>query len=105
MGLDFTEIADRTGAACYVLHQGLMTDARRFESLREDIQSRIKHQVVLVNVKSRDGEKIRDFYDIPKESLPVVLLIRDDDTIHSMWSGTEIPTADVIAYNLQQISA
>ncbi len=105
MGLEFTSIVDREGAACYMLHRGTVSDSRMFERLRQEISKNTDHQVVVVDARTTDGERIRDFYDIMPEQLPVVLIIRDDDSVAQLWSGSEIPGADMIAYQLKQISS
>ncbi len=105
MALEFTSIADRAGAACYVLHRGTISDARRFERLSQEITKSTDHQVVVVDARTTDGERIRDFYDIMPEQLPAVLIINDDDSVAQLWSDAEIPGADMIAYQLKQISS
>ncbi len=105
MGLDFTSIPDKTGAALYILHTGSMLEAERLEHLRDEISRTDNHQVVLVDVTTADGEKIRDFYDITADQLPVAMIIADDDSIAQQWSGDAIPAADVITYQLDQISS
>lgn len=105
MGLDFTTIADHHGAALYILTGGSMFDKQKFERMSQEITKHTSHQVVLLDVKTPDGEKIRDFYDIMPERLPVVLVVRDDDSLAHMWSSTEIPSPDVISHHLKQISS
>lgn len=105
MGLDFTHIADKQGAALYVLYGGSHQDQQTFTRLKEDIEKQTNHQVVLLDVTTPDGENVRDFYDIMPEQLPAVFIVKDDDSIAQMWSGTGIPTnPSDIAFHLRQIS-
>jgi pantothenate kinase len=105
MGLDFTNIKDRSGVALYILHNSNTVELARLESLAEEVQKLCDHQIAIIDIKTPNGEQIRDFYDVLPEQLPVVLCIRDDDTIAQMWSGHSIPAADVIAFTLKQESS
>ncbi len=106
MGLDFTNIADNDGAALYILHTRNTRETERFERLAADISKETRHQVVLLDVDTQDGEQVRDFYDITHDQLPAVLIVRDDDSIAYQWLGEYIPTsANDIIYQLRQISA
>ena len=103
MGLDFTNIPDRTGSAVYILHRDLSQDLQKFDNLqREMINLGCNNQVFLIPINSRDGENIRDFYDILPEQLPAILLIRDDDSLIQQWVGIDIPPADIIVHYLTQ---
>jgi hypothetical protein len=104
MGLDFTDIPDREGAALYILHTGNTLELQKFQHLADEIATSDGHQAILVDVNTPDGEKIRDFYDIMPEQLPVVMVVKDDDSIAAQWAGSEIPASDVITYQLRQIS-
>jgi hypothetical protein len=105
MGLDFTSIGDKTGAALYFIHTPNTLEIESLTRLAEDIRQQTPHQVVLIDVNTPDGENIRDFYDIMPEQLPVALIVRDDDSVAQMWSGEEIPTtASDIAFQLDQTS-
>lgn len=105
MGLDFTNIPDREGAACYVLSHGTVRELAQFERIAQDIAKNCSHQMHILDVKTVNGEKVRDFYDIMPEQLPAILIIRDDDSLANLWVGTEIPSADIIAHALNQITA
>lgn len=106
MGLDFTDIPDRTGAACYIIHHNTSIDTQRFESLQSEINKLAEgHQIILIDAESADGQNICDFYDITPEQLPAIMIVKDDDSIAYSWIGLDVPAADVIAYNLQQVSA
>ena len=103
MGLDFTSIKDEDGAAVYVLHNPSVTESRRFEQLKIDIVAlKPTAQVELLDASRPEGEKVRDFYDFMPETLPVVFVIADDDTILYQWQSSEIPAADVICHYLSQ---
>lgn len=103
MGLDFTNIKDSDGAEIYILHHPSFTETRQFEQLQKDIAaSRPNDQVVLLDVNGAQGEQVRDFYDIMPETLPIVMVIADDDSILYQWSGDAIPAADVICSQLSR---
>lgn len=103
MGLDFANIPDDDGAAVYVLHHPTVSDTRKFEDLKKSILlENPKSQVVLLEVNSAQGEQVRDFYDIMPESLPIVMIIADDDSILYQWSASEIPASDVISSQLRR---
>lgn len=105
MGLDFTSIPDREGAALYVLHNGNTVAVQRLTRLKDEITAASSHQVVLVDVNTPDGKNICEFYQINADSLPVAMIVADDDTIPYQWSGDAIPTnANDIIYQLNRIS-
>lgn len=104
MGLESTNIKDSEGAALYILHTGSVLAGRQLEHMASEIQQRTGHQVHMLDVHAQDGEKVRDFYDINVSDLPVVLIVRDDDTLTNIWKHNEIPTTDVIAHALRQVS-
>ncbi len=105
MGLDFTHIADKQGAALYVLYAGGQQDLQTFTRLKEEINKQTTHQVALLDVTTPDGENVRDFYDIMPEQLPAVFIVKDDDSIAQMWSSTDIPSnSSDIVFHLRQIS-
>lgn len=104
MGLEFTDIPDREGAAIYYIHHGSHSDETFTERLRRDIQDRLPDsQVVSVSVRTPDGEKIRDFYDILPERLPALLIVRDDDSLAGIYGATDMPPTDQLAYMLRSI--
>jgi hypothetical protein len=102
MGLDFSTIKDQDGAAVYIIHDGSMQNAAQMERLASDVKGRTSKQVVVISAKDDNGRKIIDFYDLEGNS-NIVLLVRDDDQIHQMWRGNEIPGADQIAYFAEQV--
>jgi hypothetical protein len=106
MGLDFTSIPDREGAALYILHTGNTLDLERLTRLQAEIANEANHQIVLVDVNTADGEQIRAFYAIELESLPVLMIIGDDDSILYQWDSSSIPNnGSDIAYQLNQIAS
>lgn len=103
MALEFTSIEDTHGAALYILFSGASQEQRRFERLIDDLKhAGSEHQVVLLDVKTVDGEKIRDFYDVQVDQLPAALVIADNDTIVHQWHGSAMPSASEIAYHLNR---
>lgn len=104
MGLETTGIQDKTGAALYILFSGGALEGQRLEHLLNEVTAQTKHQVLLIDIHSQDGEKVRDFYDVAMEDLPVAIIVRDDDTITNIWKSQEIPSASVISFALNQVS-
>lgn len=105
MGLESTDIRDGEGAALYILHTGSILTLQGLERLVEEISRQVSHQIKLLDVNSEDGEKVRDFYDITESSLPVAFIVRDDDTLTSIWTSEQIPDANTIAFQLRETSA
>jgi hypothetical protein len=98
MGLDFTNIPDRAGLAIYCLYDGTITQQQSVERLVDTLKQQIPHQIFMISAHDQDGEKIRDFYDLDAGMFPHILLVNDDDQIVMSWSGSQMPTADVVAY-------
>lgn len=102
MGLDFTNITDRSGAALYLIHDGTLTQQRSLERLAEELGARqLRQQIILLSARDPQAEKIRDFYDLSSMSFPHLLIVADDDRLLHSWSGAQLPTADHLAYALQ----
>lgn len=102
MGLSFTNIADRDGAALYVLYDGTTREQQQWTSFGKEVANDTGAQVVVLSVKDQDGEAIRDFYDLSETSLPHVLIVRDSDEVAQVWSGTDLPSLSDVAYVLRQ---
>lgn len=100
MGLSFTNIPDKEGTAVYILHNESLLDLQKLQDLQKEVQQRCSNQVILVPVRDRDGEQIRDFYDIDTEMIPAVLLVNDDDTLKNVWYKSNLPDAQLIVYEL-----
>jgi hypothetical protein len=98
MGLDFTNIPDRDGLAIYCLHDGTVTQQRSVERLVDAVKQQVPHQIFTISAHDRDGEKIREFYNLDTGMFPHILLVNDEDQIVMSWSGGQMPTADVVAY-------
>jgi hypothetical protein len=89
-----------------MLYDGTLTQQRQLEQLKKELEAVAPgRQILLLSVKDRDGEGVRDFYDLAHESLPYILVIRDNDELAHMWSAPYIPTADQVAYTLTTTSA
>lgn len=101
MGLEFSHIADRHGAAVYMIHDGTMTQTRAMERLAEELRKKQKDaQIVLLSARDQEGERIRDFYDLSPTSFPHILIVADDDRILHAWSGPQVPSLDHLSYAL-----
>jgi hypothetical protein len=101
MALSFTNIRDSQGAAIYIIHDGLSQGEQRMKRLAEELTKYTSKQIVTLEAKSPDALKIIDFYDLKPSNL--VLLVRDDDQLHQVWTENEIPSADQIAYAANQV--
>jgi len=103
MGLSFVSGVDKEGAALYLLHDGSGPQERAMEYLKQQLERLgLSHQIQVFSVRQEDGEEIRDFYDI--QTMPSVLLVRDNDELAYSWSG-EMPPAETISYHARQVSA
>lgn len=100
MGLDFTGIKDHDGSAIYLIHDGSEENKLDFEKLSEDLKNRSKKQVILLSTNSKDGNKIINFYQL--RGTKFVLIVRDDDQLHHVWSDGELFDASKIAYTAEQ---
>lgn len=100
MGLDFTAIKDERGAAIYFIHDGSVQGESRFQRLMDDVSRRSKKQSLLLSVREGDGQKIVDFYKLRGTNF--VLIVRDDDQLHHVWSDGENFDASHIAYTAEQ---
>lgn len=104
MGLDFINQNDREGAAVIILHNGSQEQTSNWERFSKDVNTEGNNiQVYIYCVEDREGEELRDFYDLPIEDLPHVLLVRDDDEIAYSWCGTTMPTIQDVTYLARQI--
>lgn len=104
MGLEFTEIPDRAGPAVYLLGNTMIEDRLRPLGEAVDKLTPDETQVVYLDIDTGDGAKVAEFYAFSRESLPVIMIVQDDDTIHRSWQGQDLPAADVIAYELNQLT-
>lgn len=106
MGLDFTSIADRHGAATYIIHDGTLSQQRAAERLAEDLAKYApKHQVSVLSAKSQDGERVVSFYALSRMSFPHVLVVRDDDQLAHHWYGHNgLPTVEQMAFSLRSVT-
>ena len=106
MALDATDIPDRPGAAVYMLYDGTVTQQRSLEKLKKDVEVRMPdRQIIILSVKERNGEYIRNFYALAHHSMPYILIVRDNDELAFTWSGPHIPTAEHVAHTLRTESA
>ena len=100
MGLDFTSIKDREGAAVYLMHNGGFEQQKQMQALAEQLQAVSKAQIAVVDGSTEDGRQIQQFYGLDTDNYPHVLVVRDDDELAGQWAGSEQPTVDQIAYTV-----
>lgn len=103
MGLDFTNIHDKEGAALYLLTDGTGPGERALERLAQEIDDAITAdiQIVVLDPRRGDGARVKSFYSI--QYLPCVLIVRDDDTIAFQWDH-QLPRAEDVAFQVSHIS-
>ncbi len=103
MGLEFTNIPDRSGPAVYIIGDGSSMSEARLRQFGEEVDALTpdETQVVYLDPRSGDGLKIKEFYSL--QALPCVLIVMDDDTIYHSWE-VQIPTADQVSYTLSQVT-
>ena len=101
MGLDFTDIPDREGAALYFIHDGHSRSQAAMAKLAEEVSRNTSKQVVILSATDTDARRIIEFYHLQGSNM--VLIIRDDDQLQHMWQQNETPQAEHIAYIANQI--
>lgn len=103
MGLAFTNIKDRHGAAVYLLSDGLSATNQTLTRIAHDILGKTPDSqvVMLDNVRRGDGLAVANFYSI--QTFPAILIVMDDDTVPYSWTH-QLPKSDQISYQLNQIN-
>jgi hypothetical protein len=101
MGLDFTNIKDTEGAAVYVIHNGTTQSQATMERLVTEIKAGTNKQVLLFSARDGNGAKIINFYQLTGSEF--VIIVRDDDQLHHVWSGGERFDASMITYYANQV--
>lgn len=100
MGLDFTHIKDHPGSALFFLHDGSSRDETIITRLANDVKKRTRKQVIILSATSELGHEIIRFYGLRGRRF--VLVVRDDDQLHHVWTDQEIYDASTIAYTAEQ---
>ena len=100
MALDFTNIKDQPGAAIFMLHDGSEQNEQRLSRLMHDVMRRTKKQCIVLSGKTHPGSDIINFYSLKGSHF--VLIVRDDDQLHHVWSDGERLDASTIAYSAEQ---
>jgi len=100
MGLDFTTIKDQLGSAIYFIHDGTVNTEIELTRLMEDVSHRTKKQTILLSSKEQNGDAIVKFYNL--KGTKFVVIVRDDDQLHHVWSDGEMFDASQIAYIAEQ---
>jgi len=103
MGLEFTNIPDRTGPAVYIFGDGTTQTEQRLIAYGQEIDGLTpdETQVVFLDPQRGDGLRVKEFYGLT--SFPSVLIVMDDDTINQLWS-VQLPPADQVSYALSQVN-
>ncbi len=100
MGLEFTTIKDMPGAAIYFISDGTEVDKKMFHQLAADVSSRSKLQCIVLEIKDKNAAAILDFYDL--RGTHFVIIVRDNDELHHVWSDGERFDASQILYYAEQ---
>ena len=100
MGLDFTSIPDHTGSAIYLIDNGTEIDKRHFEKLASEISRRTKKQIFHMSSKDKDAHAIVKFYQL--RGTHFVLIVRDNDQLHQVWSDGERFDASTLAHEAER---
>ena len=100
MGLDFTTIKDKPGSAIYLIHDGTQVDEMKFKVLADDMSKRTDKQVVTMSMNDENASKVINFYQL--RGTHFVIIVRDDDQLHHVWSDGELFDAAQIAYFANQ---
>lgn len=105
MALDFIPGSSERSVATYILTTGTHSETEQLNRLIGEITGEAPdYQVMLIDVKSPEGERLRNFYTITPASLPVMMIIAADDSIIQSWEGQSIPSASDIVYHLRSAS-
>ena len=100
MALDSTTIKDQRGSAIYFIHDGSEMDERNFGGLVEAVSQRTQKQCLLMGPDDPNAQKIVEFYQLKGSHF--VVIVRDDDTLHHVWSDGENFDPSNIAYLAEQ---
>ncbi len=100
MALDFTTIKDQPGAAIIMLHDGTEQGEEEFKRLATELATKTNKQIILISSAENIGHSIIDFYDLRGSKF--VLIVRDDDQLHHVWSDGERFDPSQIAYTAEQ---
>lgn len=101
MGLDFTNIADREGAALYFIHDGQSRGQAAMAKLADEVSRNTNKQIIILSATDSDARRIIEFYHLQGSNM--ILIIRDNDQLQHMWQQNETPQAEHIAYIANQV--
>lgn len=100
MGLDFTRIRDEPGSAIFFIHDGTEQTQQEFNLLKEQLSRKTKKQIITLSSKDGDGYQVVKFYNLRGSKF--VLIVRDDDQLHHVWSDGERFDVNQIAYTAER---
>lgn len=102
MALSFMSVGNQQGSTCYVIFGSHPDDEKLATEFQEEINAEHPNKVYLVDKNSNDARQLLQFYAIHDNRFPMLLLVREDDSLSYHWSGT-LPTIDDVIYRLHQI--
>jgi len=90
------------GTLCYVIVGSHPDDAESAGTFQQAIHEQLPDKVILLEKNSHDAQLILSFYAVTDAICPILLVVRDDDSLAYQFSGT-LPTVDDLLYRLNQI--
>jgi hypothetical protein len=103
MALDLTHTKERPGPVIYFISDGTESGEIKLKTVLEELLQLTQHQCIwLGDVRSHDAAQVIDFYDLVGSEF--VVIVREDDQLHHVWSNGEIIDASTIAYHANQLA-
>lgn len=102
MALSFLSVGNQRGATCYVIYGSHPDDIDSATEFQTEINAEHPGVVVLIDKHSNDARSLLQFYSISDNRFPMLLLVREDDSLSYHWTST-LPTVDDVIYRLHQI--
>lgn len=100
MALEFTGIRDEKGAAAYFIHDGSPDSEARMNKLMKAVEEQTKIPCILLSLNEQTGQKLVSLYDL--RGTHMVVIVRDDDQLHHVWSDGDHFDPGRIAYSAER---
>ena len=102
MALSFLPQSNLPGTLCYIIYGSHPNDAVQAQDFQATINEQHPNKVVLFEHNSREARGLIDFFSLTDLRYPVLLIVREDDSLAYQWSTT-LPTPEDLMYHLHQI--
>lgn len=102
MALSFLSVGNQQGSACYIIHGSRPDDIQQVTEFQADVHQEYPNKVVLIEKNSHDARELTRFYSIHDNRYPLLLLVREDDSLTYQWSSS-LPNVQDLTYRLRQI--